>query len=273
MCSSDLNKFYNNLPALISEYMQKVGKVIGRDYKLFDYFGAPDAKEVIVAMGSGCDTIEETINYLNKNGAKVGLVKVRLFRPFAVDALIDVIPQSAKNIIVLDRTKEPGAIGEPLYMDVALALGDLNKKVVGGRYGLSSKEFTPSMIKAVFDKSQAGSLNHGFTVGITDDVTNLSIEVKEAIDTTPKGTICCKFWGLGSDGTVGANKNSIKIIGDYTDMFAQGYFQYDSKKSGGTTRSHLRFGNSPIQSEYLVEAADFIACHNQIGRASCRERV
>ena len=270
-----VNKFYNNLPALISEYMQKVGKVIGRDYKLFDYFGAPDAKEVIVAMGSGCDTIEETINYLNKNGAKVGLVKVRLFRPFAVDALIDVIPQSAKNIIVLDRTKEPGAIGEPLYMDVALALGDLNKKVVGGRYGLSSKEFTPSMIKAVFDKSQAGSLNHGFTVGITDDVTNLSIEVKEAIDTTPKGTICCKFWGLGSDGTVGANKNSIKIIGDYTDMFAQGYFQYDSKKSGGTTRSHLRFGNSPIQSEYLVEAADFIACHNPayIGRFDLLEGI
>ena len=270
-----VNRFYNALPEIVLEYMKKVAGVTGRDYSLFDYFGVSDPSTVFVSMGSSCDTIQETINYLNGNGAKVGLVKVRLFRPFVAEKLVAAIPSTAKNIVVLDRTKEPGTIGEPLYMDVALALGSSRKNIVGGRYGLSSKEFTPSMIKALFDKVEAGNLSQGFTVGIDDDVTNLSVSVKEKIDTTSAGTVNCKFWGLGSDGTVGANKNSIKIIGDYTDMYAQGYFQYDSKKSGGITRSHLRFGNSPIQSEYLVEAADFIACHNPayIGRFDLLEGI
>ncbi|KUK56262.1 MAG: Putative pyruvate-ferredoxin oxidoreductase 4Fe-4S domain [Marinimicrobia bacterium 46_47] len=263
-----VNKYYLATPEIVQKYMDKVAEKIGRQYHLFDYFGDPEAEKVIVAMGSACDTIEETINKLNKNGEKLGLVKVRLYRPFASEKFAETIPDSVKKIAVLDRTKEPGSIGEPLYLDVAAALKDRKDiDIIGGRYGLSSKEFTPSMVKAVYDHLD-GKAFHSFTVGIRDDVTGLSIPIKEHINTVPEGTISCKFWGLGSDGTVGANKNSIKIIGDNTDMYAQGYFQYDSKKSGGITRSHLRFGKDKIQSEYLVENADFIACHNQafIGR-------
>ncbi len=264
-----VNPYYLKAPGIVQEYMDLVAKKIGRHYHLFDYVGAPDADRIVVAMGSGCETIEETVNYLNKErGEKVGLIKVRLFRPFSVQDFVQAIPSTVKKIAVLDRTKEPGSIGEPLYLDVVAALkGKDNVDVIGGRYGLSSKEFTPSMVKAVYDHLN-DRCTHGFTVGIQDDVTHTSIEIKEKINTLPEGTISCKFWGLGADGTVGANKNSIKIIGDNTDMYAQGYFQYDSKKSGGITRSHLRFGKSPIQSPYLVEHADFIACHNQafIGR-------
>ncbi|MCD4817851.1 MAG: pyruvate:ferredoxin (flavodoxin) oxidoreductase [Candidatus Cloacimonetes bacterium] len=269
------NKYYLKAPAIIQEYMDKVSEITGRDYHLFDYFGAPDAEKIIIAMGSGCQTIEETINYLNNKGEKLGLIKVRLYRPFSIEALKNVIPASVKKIAVLDRTKEPGSIGEPLYLDVVVALQDRkDTTIIGGRYGLSSKEFNPSMVKAVYDHLDE-ECTHGFTVGIDDDVTNLSLKIKENIDASPKGTISCKFWGLGSDGTVGANKNSIKIIGDNTDLYAQGYFQYDSKKSGGITRSHLRFGETPIQSEYLVESADFIACHNPafIGRYDLLEGI
>ena len=270
-----VNQYYLDTPEIVQNYMNKVSKVTGRDYHLFDYSGAPDAENIIIAMGSGCDTIEETITYLNKNGAKLGLLKVRLYRPFSVKHFIEAIPASVKKIAVLDRTKEPGSIGEPLFLDIVAAL--INRRditIIGGRYGLSSKEFTPSMVKAVYDHLE-GKCTHGFTVGINDDVTNLSIEIKEEINTTPEGTINCKFWGLGSDGTVGANKNSIKIIGDNTEMYAQGYFQYDSKKSGGITRSHLRFGMEKIQSEYLVDNADFIACHNPsfIGRYDILEGI
>ena len=258
-----VNKFYLDTPAIVQEYMDQVSEMTGRSYHLFDYVGAPDADRIIVAMGSGCQTVEETVHYLNSKGEKTGLVKVRLFRPFSIEALKIVIPESVKKIAVLDRTKEPGSIGDPLYLDVVAALkGKKEIEIIGGRYGLSSKEFTPSMVKAVYDHLN-GACTHGFTVGINDDVTNTSLAVTEHINTLPEGTISCKFWGLGSDGTVGANKNSIKIIGDNTDMYAQGYFQYDSKKSGGITRSHLRFGKKPIQSEYLVVNADFIACHNQ----------
>jgi len=264
-----VNKYYLAAPAIIQEYMDLLAEKIGRHYHLFDYVGAPDADKIIIAMGSGCETIEETINYLNtQRGEKLGLIKVRLYRPFSIEHFVKVIPETVKKIAVLDRTKEPGSIGEPLYLDVVSALKDRKDlTIIGGRYGLSSKEFTPSMIKAVYDHLD-GKCAHGFTVGINDDVTGTSVEVKEIIDTIPEGTINCKFWGLGADGTVGANKNSIKIIGDNTDLYAQGYFQYDSKKSGGITRSHLRFGKSPIQSPYLVTNADFIACHNQafIGR-------
>ena len=270
-----VNKYYDAAPEIVQEYMNQLAKVIGRQYKLFDYVGAPDADKVIVSMGTSCETIEETINYLNEKGEKLGLVKVRLYRPFSIEALAEAVPESVKKIAVLDRTKEPGSIGEPLYLDVVSALKDrCDLSIIGGRYGLSSKEFTPSMVKAVYDHLD-GANTHGFTVGINDDVTNTSIEIKERINTIPEGTISCKFWGLGSDGTVGANKNSIKIIGDNTDMYAQGYFQYDSKKSGGTTRSHLRFGKSPIQSPYLVEDADFIACHNPsfIGRYDILEGI
>lgn len=271
-----VNKYYLETPAIVQEYMDLVAKKIGRQYHLFDYFGAPDADRVIVAMGSGCETIEETIDWLNKNrGEKLGLVKVRLFRPFSVEHFVKVLPETVKKIAVLDRTKEPGSIGEPLYLDVVAALKDRKDvTIIGGRYGLSSKEFTPSMVKAVYDHLNDGCF-HGFTVGITDDVTKTSIPIKETINTLPKDTISCKFWGFGSDGTVGANKNSIKIIGDNTDMYAQGYFQYDSKKSGGITRSHLRFGKSPIKSTYLVTDADFIACHNQafIGRYDILEGI
>ncbi|RLC51958.1 MAG: pyruvate:ferredoxin (flavodoxin) oxidoreductase [Candidatus Cloacimonadota bacterium] len=270
-----VNKYYAATPEIVQEYMDKLAKVIGRQYHLFDYVGVPDADKIIIAMGSGVETIEETINYLNKKGEKLGLVKVRLYRPFSVEALKNVIPESVRKIAVLDRTKEPGSIGEPLYLDVVAALKDRKDiTIIGGRYGLSSKEFTPSMVKAVYEHLD-GKCTHNFTVGINDDVAHTSLEIKEHIDTIPEGTISCKFWGLGSDGTVGANKNSIKIIGDNTDMYAQGYFQYDSKKSGGITRSHLRFGKSPIQSEYLVENADFIGCHNQafIGRYDVLEGI
>ncbi len=271
-----VNRYYLEAPAIVQNTMDIVAKKIGRQYHLFDYVGAPDADRIIVAMGSGCETVEETINYLNaKRGEKLGLVKVRLYRPFSVEDFKKAIPDSVKKIAVLDRTKEPGSIGEPLYLDVVTALqGKKSIQIIGGRYGLSSKEFTPSMVKAVYDHLR-GKCTHGFTVGITDDVTHTSVEIKEQINTQPEGTISCKFWGLGADGTVGANKNSIKIIGDNTDMFTQGYFQYDSKKSGGITRSHLRFGKSPIQSAYLVEHADFIACHNQafIGRYDILEGI
>jgi pyruvate-ferredoxin/flavodoxin oxidoreductase len=270
-----VNKYYDVTPSIVQEYMDKLAKVIGRQYHLFDYVGAPDADRIIIAMGTSIETIEETINYLNKKGEKLGLIKVRLYRPFSVKAFIDAIPKSVKKIAVLDRTKECGSVGEPLYLDVVAALKDRKDlTIIGGRYGLSSKEFTPSMVKAVYDHLD-GKCTHNFTVGINDDVTNLSLPIKEDIDSTPPGTINCKFWGLGADGTVGANKNSIKIIGDNTDMYAQGYFQYDSKKSGGITRSHLRFGKSPIQSEYLVENPDFVGCHNQafIGRYDVLEGI
>ena len=258
------NSYYTALPAVVEKYMDKINAKLGTDYKLFNYYGAADADRVIVAMGSICDVAEEVIDYLNAHGEKVGLVKVRLFRPFAAEKLIEAIPASVQKIAVLDRTKEPGSQGEPLYQDVVNALvecGRADIKVVGGRYGLGSKEFTPSMAKAVYDNLDGEMKNH-FTVGITDDVTFTSLPVKEQVNAAPEGTIACMFYGLGSDGTVGANKNSIKIIGDHTDMYAQGYFAYDSKKSGGLTVSHLRFGKQPIQSPYLIDAADFIACHN-----------
>ena len=244
--------------------MDEVGKLTGRKYNLYDYVGAPDAQNIVIIMGSGSEVFEETINYLNAKGAKLGLLKVRLYRPFAADAFIKAIPQSVKRIAVMDRTKESGAGGEPLYLDVVNALAEAGRcgiEVVGGRYGLGSKEFTPSMAKAVFDNLEGAMKNH-FTVGIEDDVSFTSLPVKEQVNAAPAGTIACKFYGLGSDGTVGANKNSIKIIGDHTDMYAQGYFAYDSKKSGGLTVSHLRFGKKPIQSPYQIDAADFIACHN-----------
>jgi len=270
-----VNKYYNVAPAIVQEYMDLLAEKVGRQYHLFDYVGAPDAEKIIIAMGSGCEAIHETISYLNGKGAKLGLLKIRLYRPFSVEHFINAIPKSVKKIAVLDRTKEPGSIGEPLYVDTVAALKDhKDLTIIGGRYGLSSKEFTPSMIKAVYDHLD-GSCTHGFTVGIEDDVTYTSIPVKDHINSLPEGTIACKFWGLGADGTVGANKNSIKIIGDNTDMFAQGYFQYDSKKSGGITRSHLRFGKKAIQSPYLIQNADFIACHNQafIGRFDILEGI
>ncbi|MGQ9801024.1 MAG: pyruvate:ferredoxin (flavodoxin) oxidoreductase [Candidatus Saccharicenans sp.] len=262
-----VNKYYALTPGIVQEYMDKVSRVTGRQYHLFDYFGAPDADRVIVMMGSGAETAEETINYLNQHGYKVGLVKVRLYRPFSVEALNAVIPQTVKKIAVLDRTKEPGAIGEPLYLDVVSALCGRDIKIIGGRYGLSSKEFTPAMVKAVYDHL-AGDCFHGFTVGIEDDVSKTSLPVGAVLETEPAGTVRCKFWGYGSDGTVGANKNSITIIGDNTDLYAQGYFEYDSKKSGGVTISHLRFGKHPIKSEYLLNTVDFVALHKPayIGR-------
>jgi pyruvate-ferredoxin/flavodoxin oxidoreductase len=262
-----VNKYYDVAPALVQDYMNKVAKVTGRSYHLFDYFGDPAAERVVIAMGSGCDTLEQVVKALNAKGEKVGLVKVRLYRPFDIKALASVIPATVKKVAVLDRTKEPGSIGEPLYLDVVAALEGKNLKIVGGRYGLSSKEFTPGMAKAAFDHLN-GKCTHNFTVGITDDVTHLSLPVKEDIEVEAKGTISCMFWGLGSDGTIGANKNSIKIIGDNTEKFVQAYFVYDSKKSGGITISHLRFGDEPIQQPYLIQKADFVACHNPsyIGR-------
>ena len=254
------NPYYDALPAVVQEYMDKVNAKIGTDYKLFNYYGAADAEHVIVAMGSVNDTIEETIDYLAAAGKKVGVVKVRLYRPFCAQALIDAIPESVKQITVLDRTKEPGALGEPLYLDVVAALKDSKfggVKVFSGRYGLGSKDTTPAQIVAVYENTA----KEKFTIGIVDDVTNLSLETGAPIVTTPEGTTNCKFWGLGADGTVGANKNSIKIIGDNTDMYAQAYFDYDSKKSGGVTISHLRFGHSPIRSTYLISQANFVACH------------
>ena len=263
-----VNKFYDAVPGIVQEYMDKIAKVTGRQYHPFDYVGATDATDVIVAIGSGCEAIEETIEYLNsKRGTKYGLIKVRLYRPFDVKRFNQALPKSVKRITVLDRTKEPGSIGEPLYMDVVAALEDKNIRVIGGRYGLSSKEFTPSMILAVYKHSENNGF-HGFTVGIEDDVTHLSLKVEEQIVTEPEGTTNCMFWGLGSDGTVGANKSSIKIIGDYTDKDAQAYFSYDSKKSYGVTVSHLRFGDKPIKSTYLITAPDFVSCsaHSYIGR-------
>jgi pyruvate-ferredoxin/flavodoxin oxidoreductase len=258
------NPYYLAVPGIVADSMKKVGDLTGRPIDLFDYVGAPDAEKIIIAMGSACETIEEVVNYLNANGGKTGLIKVRLFRPFSAEHLVNAIPASAKTISVLDRTKEPGALGEPLYQDVCVAMAEQGRsaKLLGGRYGLGSKEFNPSMVKAVFDNmSQATPKNH-FNVGIVDDVTHTSLPVEEGLDVSAEGTVQCKFWGLGADGTVGANKSAIKIIGDNTDMYAQAYFSYDSKKSGGITISHLRFGKSPIQSTYLIDAADYIACHN-----------
>ena len=258
------NKYYNAIPGIVQHYMDEVGKITGRHYHLFDYVGAADAENVIVVMGSGADVCEETINYLNAQGQKLGLLKVRLYRPFAAEKFVEALPKSCKRIAVLDRTKEPGSLGEPLYQDVINALVEAGRsdiRAVGGRYGLGSKEFTPSMVNAVYE-NLAGELKNHFTVGIEDDVTHLSLKVTKQVNAAPEGTIACKFFGLGSDGTVGANKNSIKIIGDHTKLYAQGYFAYDSKKSGGFTVSHLRFGKTPIQSPYLIDAADFAACHN-----------
>ncbi|MBQ8301276.1 MAG: pyruvate:ferredoxin (flavodoxin) oxidoreductase, partial [Clostridia bacterium] len=254
------NKAYDAIPAVVQEYMDKVNAKIGSDYKLFNYYGADDAEEVLVAMGSVCDTIQETVDYLNANGKKVGLIKVRLYRPFSIKNFVEAIPSTVKKISVLDRTKEPGSIGEPLFLDVVAALRDTqfeNVPVYSGRYGLGSKDTTPAQIIAVYKNTE----KKRFTIGINDDVTNLSLALDENPDTTPTGITSCKFWGLGADGTVGANKNSVKIIGDHTDMNVQAYFDYDSKKSGGLTCSHLRFGNPKITSTYLINKADFVACH------------
>ncbi len=258
------NKYYDAVPAIVEEYMGKVNEKLGTDYKLFNYYGAPDAERVIVAMGSICDVAEEVIDYMNANGEKVGLVKVRLYRPFSAEKLVEAIPATAKKIAVLDRTKEPGALGEPLYMDVVTACASLGKsyKIIGGRYGLGSKDTPPASIFAVYEELAKAEPKHQFTIGINDDVTGLSLEEKPSPNTAAAGTIECKFWGLGGDGTVGANKNSIKIIGDHTDKYVQAYFQYDSKKTGGITISHLRFGDKPIKSPYYVNKADFVACHN-----------
>ncbi len=259
------NPYYDALPEIVEEYMDKVNAKIGTNYKLFNYYGAPDAEKVIIAMGSICDVAEEVIDYMNAHGEKVGLVKVRLYRPFRADKLIEAIPATAKKIAVLDRTKEPGSLGEPLYLDVVTALavnGKNDVKVVGGRYGLGSKDTPPQSIFAVYENLSAAEPKNNFTIGIVDDVTGLSLEEKPAPDTAAEGTISCKFWGLGGDGTVGANKNSIKIIGDHTDKFIQAYFQYDSKKTGGVTISHLRFGDKEIKSPYYITKANFVACHN-----------
>ncbi|MDQ7823432.1 MAG: pyruvate:ferredoxin (flavodoxin) oxidoreductase [Candidatus Eremiobacteraeota bacterium] len=262
-----INKDYDAVPGIVQEYMDKVAAKTGRQYHLFDYYGHPQATNIIVAMGSGCETIEESIDCMLKRGDKVGMVRVRLYRPFSAEALVKVIPTSVERIAVLDRTKEPGSLGEPLYMDIVTALAGKNIKIIGGRYGLSSKEFTPSMVQAVY-RHLAGKCTHNFTVGINDDVTHLSLPIDEELCSEPADMKSCMFWGLGSDGTVGANKDSIKIIGDNTDLNAQGYFVYDSKKSYGITISHLRFGKSPIKSPYLVYHPNFVACHNPayIGR-------
>ncbi len=259
------NKYYNATPEIVQAMMDEVKKLTGREYKLFQYYGAPDAENVIVMMGSGCEAVEETIDLYAKQGKKVGLLKVRLYRPFSVKHFTKALPASVKRIAVLDRTKEPGSLGEPLYLDVCTALvesGRTDIKVIGGRYGLGSKEFNPSMVHAVYKNLASKSPKNHFTIGITDDVTNTSLDFSEFVNASPAGTVRCKFYGLGSDGTVGANKNSIKIIGDHTDKYAQGYFFYDSKKSGGLTISHLRFGDVPIKSTYLIDQADFVACHN-----------
>lgn len=257
------NSFYQKVPGIVEEEMKKVTALTGRTYHLFDYVGAPDADRVVIMMGSGCEIAEETVGFLIKKGEKVGLIKVRLYRPFSVEHFLSALPKTVKKIAVLDRTKETAAFGEPLYLDVCSVLHDrnLHPLVVGGRYGLGSKDFTPTMAKAVFDNLKQATPKNHFTVGIIDDVTNTSLPLGEQIDTASEGLIRCKFWGIGGDGTVGANKDAIKIIGDNTDMFVQGYFAYDSKKSGGVTMSHLRFGKSPIHSSYLIDKADYIACH------------
>ncbi|MEA3422192.1 MAG: pyruvate:ferredoxin (flavodoxin) oxidoreductase [Bacillota bacterium] len=259
------NKYYDAIPDIVAGYMNDISELTGRTYKPFNYVGAPDAEHIIIAMGSVTDTIEETVEYLVAKGEKIGLIKVRLYRPFSEKYFFDVFPKTTKKISVLDRTKEPGAIGEPLYQDVRTMFYERKDApvIVGGRYGLGSKDTTPSQIKAVYDNLKLETPRNGFTLGINDDVTNLSLEVKETIVTEPEGTVRCKFWGLGSDGTVGANKSAIKIIGDKTNLYAQGYFSYDSKKSGGVTVSHLRFGKNPIKSTYLIDEADYVACHNQ----------
>jgi len=259
------NPFYESVPDIVNDYMKEISKITGRDYKPFNYYGAPDAKYIIVAMGSVCDTIEETIDYLVSKGEKVGLIQVHLYRPFSDKYFFDVLPESVTKIAVLDRTKEPGALGEPLYEDVRTLFYDKDKKplIIGGRYGLGSKDTTPSQIIAVFENLKKDEPKNNFTIGINEDVTNTSLDCNEQVNTSPEGVISCKFWGLGSDGTVGANKMAIKIIGDNTDYYAQGYFSYDSKKSGGTTISYLRFGPKPIKSSYLIYNADYIACHNK----------
>ena len=259
------NKYYDAVPDLVEEYMGKINAKLGTNYQLFNYYGAPDADRVIISMGSICDVAEEVIDYLNAHGEKVGLVKVRLYRPFRADKLIAAIPATCKKIAVLDRTKEPGAQGEPLYLDVVTALANAGRNdivVTGGRYGLGSKDTPPSSVFAVYEELKRDTPKRQFTIGIVDDVTNLSLPEHDAPDTSPEGTIACKFWGLGGDGTVGANKNSIKIIGDHTDKYVQAYFQYDSKKTGGVTISHLRFGDHEIKSPYYINKADFVACHN-----------
>lgn len=257
------NPYYEKTPAIVVDYMKKVSELTGRPYKPFDYVGHPEAENVIISMGSSCETIEEVVNVLVGRGEKVGLVKVRLYRPFAPEYFFEVLPKTAKILTVLDRTKEPGALGDPLYLDICTAFMEKAQtpRILGGRYGLGSKEFNPAMVKAVYDNMAAASPKNHFTVGIVDDVSNTSLPVTEKFDVAPEGTVACKFWGLGADGTVGANKSAIKIIGDNTDMYAQAYFAYDSKKSGGITISHLRFGKKPIQSTYLIDAADYIACH------------
>ncbi len=259
------NKYYDAVPDLVEEYMGKINAKLGTNYQLFNYYGAPDADRVIISMGSICDVAEEVIDYLNAHGEKVGLVKVRLYRPFRADKLIAAIPATCKKIAVLDRTKEPGAQGEPLYLDVVTALANAGRNdivVTGGRYGLGSKDTPPSSVFAVYEELKRDTPKRQFTIGIVDDVTNLSLPEHDAPDTSAEGTIACKFWGLGGDGTVGANKNSIKIIGDHTDKYVQAYFQYDSKKTGGVTISHLRFGDHEIKSPYYINKADFVACHN-----------
>src|SRR5574344_985421 len=259
------NKYYNALPAVVEKYMAKINEKLGTNYQLFNYYGAEDADRVIVAMGSICDVAEEVIDYLNAHGEKVGLVKVRLFRPFCADKLLEAIPATAKKIAVLDRTKEPGSQGEPLYQDVVMALAKAGRNdvtVIGGRYGLGSKDTHPASVFAVYEELAKEAPKHEFTIGIVDDVTGLSLEEHVSPNTAAESTIECKFWGLGGDGTVGANKNSIKIIGDHTEKYVQAYFQYDSKKTGGVTVSHLRFGDAPIKSTYYINKADFVACHN-----------
>ncbi len=257
------NKYYEAIPDIVADYMKEITKITGREYKPFNYYGAPDATKVIVAMGSACEAIEETVDYINARGGKVGVVKVHLYRPFSAKYFFDVIPSTVEKIAVLDRTKEPGSLGEPLYLDVCnLYYGKENApKIVGGRYGLGSKDTTPTQIMAVYNNLDSDEPKNNFTIGIVDDVTNLSLELPEKINAAPEGTTRCKFWGFGSDGTVGANKDAIKIIGDNTDLYAQAYFDYDSKKSGGVTMSHLRFGKKPIKSTYLLDEADYIACH------------
>ncbi len=257
------NPYYIKIPGIVADYMKKVGELTGRYYKPFDYVGDPEADRVVISMGSSCETLEEVVNYLNENGESVGLIKVRLYRPFSPEYLFAAIPATASRIAVLDRTKEPGAMGDPLYKDVCTAFLEKGEMptIVNGRYGLGSKEFNPGMAKAVFDNLKAAGPKNYFNVGIEDDITHTSLEYDENFDVAPEGTVQCKFWGLGADGTVGANKSAIKIIGDNTDMFAQAYFAYDSKKSGGVTMSHLRFGKTPIQSTYLIRSADYIACH------------
>ena len=260
------NGHYDALPAVVEDYLHQVNAKLGTDYQLFNYYGAPDADRVIVAMGSFCDVAEEVIDYLNAHGEKVGLVKVRLYRPFVSSKFVEALPATVRKIAVMDRTKEPGALGEPLYMDVINALSQEGRDgltVVGGRYGLGSKDTPPASVFAVYTELAKAEPRREFTVGIVDDVTNLSLpEDPNCPNTASEGAIECKFWGLGGDGTVGANKNSIKIIGDHTDKYVQAYFQYDSKKTGGVTISHLRFGDAPIKSPYYINKADFVACHN-----------